>query len=488
MKRIKKITAYLLCILTLFGALSLSSSAVAVPEKPELFMVTDVGADSVSLSWSACKNATGYRIYSYLDGKWKAVKDTTSTAVTINNLSASKSYVFAVRSARKYFGEIYFCNGYSSLKIRTRELVATKLSGVGGADYVDLKWERVPGADGYAVYQYMSAGWNRIGTTKKLAGRVKNLQPGAGYHFAVRAYTNGDGKAVQGPASNFLKVKTTDPNKVNVVCSAVTDSALKLNWTTAPNADGYRIYSYLSGEWKPVKDIMSASVTSHIFKNLKSDTGYYFRVRAFKKTASTVKWYQPSEICTVVTDPGVRDVYVYRIDALRSVLSGDAYTLSYETVNKKYGNIPVTVAKKGNNYYLGSRVNEMPFELINNENEFLVVLDEAASYVKVPELVSGLFDVNAIMGDFLPGTDWSSKANIGTFNSQKVVCESFTNPERTKRIIFYYKQGVLVGIDEIGITGLEERAVVEKLVASAEDELFLVPEGYTRLFYGSLTF
>lgn len=487
MKRIKNSLAVILCVLTMLTVFPLSSLAAVKPLKPELFTATNVTAETVDLTWLPSENATGYRIFVYLNGKWKVVKDTKSTATTITGLVASKTYTFAIRSARKVLGEIQFCDGYSQVKAKTKNLIGTTVAGTAGVDYVDLKWYKVPGASGYAVYQYNGSGWTLIGTTTRAYGRVKNLKGLTTYHFAVRAFSEGDGKIVKGPASNYLKIRTADPNKVTVVCKGVSDSAFKLAWTKANSATGYRIFAYLGGKWKAVKDIRSGSTLTHTFKGVNSDTVYYLRVRAFRQTASGVTWYEPSEICKAVTNPGVKDVYIYRVNNIRSIIQGDSFTFSYKTVDAKYGDIPVTISKSGESFHLSSKVNEMPYALYNDsEGSSYIILDETASYIKVPDIASGIFDVKSTMDDFLPGEDWSSKASIVTFNSQKVVCESFTNPEKTKRLKFYFKAGQFIGIDEIGVNGLEERAYVNTLTDFSDPGLFCIPDGYNRLFFGGI--
>ena len=487
MKRIKKLSAVIFCVLTMLTIFPLSSFAAAKPLKPEMFTVTNVTANSVDLTWLPSENALGYRIFAHINGKWKIVKDTKSTATTITGLIASKNYTFAIKSARMVFGEMQFSDDYSQVKVRTKNLIGTTVSGTAGVNYVDLKWDKVPGASGYAAYQHDGSGWTYIGRTKKDYGRVKNLKGMTTYHFAVRAFSEGDGKPVLGPVSNFLKIRTADPNKVLVACKGVSDSAFKLAWSKANSATGYRIFAYLNGKWKAVKDIRSGSTLTHTFKGVDSDTVYYLRVRAFRQTAAGVTWYEPSEICTVVTNPGVKDVYIYRVDKMRSVIQGDSFTFSYKTVDARYGDIPVTVSKNGESFYLRSKVNEMPYVLYNDaEGSSYIILDETASYIKIPDIASGIFDVKSTMDDLLPGEDWSSKASIETFNSQKVVCESFTNPEKTKRLKFYFKAGKIIGIDEIGVNGLEERAYVNTFTDFSDPGIFCIPEGYSKIFFGGI--
>ncbi len=487
MKRMKKLTAIILCLISIISVIPFYSAAVTVPEKPDGFAVETVTADAVRLSWLPTSGVIGYRIYTYLDGKWKIVKDTKSTEAVITGLNASRTYTFAIRSAIKVNGKLIFCDGYSYLKVKTKDLITSTLSAKPGLDNVTLTWSRVPGAAGYAVYQYKGTKWELLGTTKKITAKINNLKSSTNYHFGIRPFTNSDKGVLLGEASNIVKVKTLDANKVTVVCAAVNDSAVKLNWTKANNATGYRVYAYLSGSWKAVKDVFGVDNRSCIFRGLISDTNYYFRVRAFRKIGSNVTWFTPSDICNVVTDPGVKDVYIHRVENLRTVFESDSYTFTYDNVTRNFGTVPVTVAKNADSFYLYTKVNEMPFALLNqNDDDIYLILDEIESYIKIPSILSGTFDVKSIMDELLPGEDWSAKASVVNFNSKKVVCEAYLNPAGTKMLKFYFKTGKLIAIDEVGLNGIEARALVKSISSSADPSVFSIPDGYGKLFIASL--
>ncbi len=483
MKKLKKLAALFLCVVTLITAFSLSSLAAVELSKPEGFKITDITADSVSLTWLPSENASGYRLYSYSDGKWKNLKDTSATSITISGLHASNSYTFAIKSARKVLNKLYFSEKYSYVKFKTKSLVATTLSGSAGNNSVQLNWNKVNGAIGYAVYQYNGTKWNRLGVTKKLYGKVNNLKSATAYYFAVRALTDVNGSYVQGPASNYFKIKTLDENKVKVTCSAVSDSAVKLSWTKAPNSSGYRVYAYLNGQWKNVKTLSGQNTLSCTFKNLSSDTNYYFRVRAYKKSLNTVKWFEASEICKATTDPGVSDLYVQRVESLRKIFNSSQYTLSYTEVGNKYGNAKVTVAKNGNSYYLYTNVNERPYVLLNNTEGSYIILSENECYMSVPAILNKTFDVSATMESFMPKADWNARASLATFNSKKVVCESYTDLESSTTLKFYFKAGKFVGVEEYNGTKLVDKAVINSISKTSDPNLFVIPDGYTKIFF-----
>lgn len=487
MKIIKKSIALVLCIVALFSVASASATAANKLSCPEKFAVTAVSSDAVKLSWTGCENVSGYRIYSYQNNKWKIVKETTGTTVVISGLLASNNYIFAIRSAKFSGGRLYLSDDNKMVSVRTKGLAAPVISGASNESTIRVSWNRIPGAKGYAVYAYLSGAWKLVSVTANTSVSYGGLRAGSSYIFGVTGVTEVNGKYVKGPASNFLKVSTTDPNKVKVACTGVSDNAIRISWTKAASATGYRIYGFLDGTWKAVKDIMDANVLSHTFKNLSSDTSYNLRVRAFRLSGSGVKWYEPSNVCTATTNPGILDLYVYRTDSLKDEFNKSRYTFSYTVEDEKYGNISVRISKDANKYRLDSKVAQIPYALLNDENgEGFIILDESKSYIKVPSVLNGVFDISDIMENFFPDDNWEGEASATTFNSQKVVCESFTNVSRTKMLKFYYKTGRLVGIDEIGLGGLEERAVVNSIEPSVQNGIFEIPENYNRLFIGGI--
>ena len=486
MKRIKQITAVLLCVLTLFSVLSVSAFAAVKPSKPTSFAVSSVTANSAKLTWKAGKDATCYRIYQKVDGKWTEYKVVTGTSYTVTGLYASNTYEFGIRSLRKEGNKLVQSDGYCILSFKTKGLVATKLSATPSTDSIKLTWNTVPGAVGYGVYQYIGGKWKVIGVlaAKKKEGTVKNLTHNTAYRFAIRPFTRVNGKNVLGPTSNILTVKTLDRNKPKLVCNAVNASQARLVWSKAADATGYRIFYYSNGTWKTVATITSRNTTSHIVSKMASDTKYYFRVRAYKKVGATVKWYEVSNICTVITNPSAKDLVVHRTAKYKNILNKDSFSLSYKINNKKYGNIPVTIAKNGSSYYLSSKVNELEYTLLNKPEGTYVLLKERAVYIKVPELLSGGFDISSAVKDIFPGDNWNSKATVESFNGKTAVCETFVNPTRTTTLKFYYKAGEFLGINEYGLNGtLLESATITSVENSSAASLFNIPSGYRNIIY-----
>ena len=483
MRIIKKFTALISCMIVVLSLFSVNVSAARLPV-PAKVKVVATSADKVKLKWSACSGVSGYRVYYKQNGSWKTAKDTEETSVIVSGLKASKTYTFAVRTVKKTSSKVSVSDSYTTAKAKTKGLSATKLTGAAYPDYVKLSWSKVSGASGYVVYRHDGSSWKKVSTVTRREAKVKELKGNKVYTFAVRAYTEGDGKAIQGPVSNYVKIRTYDPNKVTVKSKSVSDSAVRLEWTKAPSASGYRVYVH-DGSWTKIATVTNPETLSCSIKNLTSDTEYKFRVRAYKKNSSGVTWFTPSDTFKVTTNPGAMDAFVYRIESIRDVFENEDYTFSYSINDDKYGKISATVSKNGDDYYLRTKVNERPYTLLNQaDGSAYILLDENKSYLKVPSAVAPLFDLEKEMEGFIPSADWSESASVVTFESKKVICESFISPDKTKEIRFYFKAGKFLAIDEIGIRGLESRAYVKSLSDFSEDSLFDIPSDYSRIYFG----
>lgn len=173
---------------------------------------------SVELQWEKVQGATGYRIYISIDGKWKAIKTTTSTAYTVPSLESGKEYTFAVKAYTKYSGNYYWAEKYAKYSTVTLPAVTPKLTSVCTPETVTLTWNKVEGATGYRVYRRNTetGKWEtEIKATTKLRVTVSGLSPSQSYTFAVRAYKKYNGSYFW--SDSYKKITVTTKDKPAVI-------------------------------------------------------------------------------------------------------------------------------------------------------------------------------------------------------------------------------------------------------------------------------
>ncbi|MDE6148817.1 MAG: fibronectin type III domain-containing protein [Ruminococcus sp.] len=247
------------------------------------FKVSSVSANSVKLSWNKAKSAQGYIIYQYNNSKktWSKIEKTvnTSNSYTVTGLESGVEYKFAVRAYRIDDSKTVLSPSYPQASSVTK---LSKVSGIKSScsdSSVKLSWNKVSGAQGYIVYQYVNQKWTRLDKITGTSYNVKNLASGKTYWFAVKAYKNVGGKEVASVSYDTYKT-TTKPAKVDFTLTSGTGKAT-LKWNKVSGATGYIVYYKTSakGSWQKLK---TTTGTSYSKTGLSKGKTYYFTVKAYK--------------------------------------------------------------------------------------------------------------------------------------------------------------------------------------------------------------
>lgn len=158
-------------------------------------------ASSVTLKWSAMKQADGYIVYRKTSSGWKKVSTASKNTLTVKKLTAGKSYTFGV------CGYIRTTVGTVTGEIKSFATVtAPKAPSVTVKNIskltAEIRWNKVSGADGYQVHYKVSGDKNytHLADYKATDGGVKlnGLTKNAEYTFTVRAYKKSGSKRVYG--------------------------------------------------------------------------------------------------------------------------------------------------------------------------------------------------------------------------------------------------------------------------------------------------
>ncbi len=233
--------------------------------------------NSIKLTWKAVKNAKGYTVEQYKNGKWVKLKNVTGLTCTAKDLKASTNYAFRVRA---YVSSSVYGSYSDTFKVYTgvNKISSVKTSSIKTTS-VKLSWKASSDASKYVVYKSTDGkNWTKVGSTEKTALTVKKLETGTKYYFKVLGY-NSKSKLY---SESFTKVSaTTLVGKVDSLkaVSRKKDS-IKLSWASEPGAKGYIVYMSTNGKkWKRVATTSSKAYT---VKGLKSNTSYQFKVRAYQ--------------------------------------------------------------------------------------------------------------------------------------------------------------------------------------------------------------
>ncbi len=145
-----------------------------------------VKGSKVTLSWNAVKDAESYEIYVERDGVFTKAASTEKNYVTFKNLRNGKDYTFMVR---------YVKDGVTSDDEHSSSVGATPYFKPAAAlnvsgDTAVLSWERVSGAERYAIYKVNGTTVKKMTETTSSKIRIRNYKKGSAY--IVRALVNGE--------------------------------------------------------------------------------------------------------------------------------------------------------------------------------------------------------------------------------------------------------------------------------------------------------
>lgn len=254
--------------------------AVDIPERPA---IVNVKSDftSITLSWDAVENASGYRVYQSVNSKWKALKTTKATKYIVTGLDVDSTYRFAVKPYAKNDGVTYWAKSYTSVYGRTLNGPASpsKINVSLEPSSITLSWGAVKNATGYRIYQFVGGKWKALKTTTSKKYTVTDLAVESEYKFAVKAYTKIDGVTYWASKYTQVTAKTLGlPKKPTKVTIKSYGSVVLLSWNKCHNANGYKIYQSVDGKWKLIGDVTE---TRYIVKDLYADATYKFAIQPY---------------------------------------------------------------------------------------------------------------------------------------------------------------------------------------------------------------
>ena len=265
------------------------------------FKGSTVSDSAIKLDWSRNDKATGYVIEQYRGGKWTALattKNNTTLTFTVKGLAEGTAYSFRIKSFRKTGSTTDFSE-YTAIKAATLldSVSDFKVTSVTGS-WITLEWAKNDKATGYSIEQYKGGKWTVIATTKNnttLKFTIKGLKNDTTYSFRIRAYKTAGGVTAY---SDYVRIagKTRIPNVAKFTGSAVSASAVKLDWSKNDKATGYVIEQYKGGKWTVLATTKNNTTLTFTVKGLAKGTAYSFRIKSFRKTGSTTEFSEYASV------------------------------------------------------------------------------------------------------------------------------------------------------------------------------------------------
>ena len=246
--------------------------------------------------------------------------------------------------------------GYSYKDNYTPALKPTELTGVKvktqGTASLTLAWDKSASAKGYIIEQYKGGKWTQIAKTSSSTAvtyTVNRLAADTTYTFRIKAY------AISGESeiySDYVRIagKTRIPNVTTFTGSAVSASAVKLDWSKNDKATGYVIEQYKGGKWTALATTKNNTTLTFTVKGLANATVYSFRIKSFRTVNGKTDYSEYTSLKAATSFSGVSGLAVksYTASAITLAWNKNASANGY-VVEQYKGGKWVQIAKTSSN-------------------------------------------------------------------------------------------------------------------------------------------
>ena len=350
--------------------LSKKCTVKVIPQTVSNLKQTAITTSSVTIAWDKISGVTGYKVYK-LNSKntWALLTTTKNTSYTDKTLSLGETAQYKVRAYTTASSKTYYGAYSSVLKVTVAKPGSVpKLSATSAEKYITLTWTKAENANGYKVYLFDSktGKFAEKASVTALTAKITGLTANTEYKFAVKAYfKNTDGKITYSDNQKEITA-STKPTKVTSLAydkDAVYFDRITLSWTALKNISGYKIsiQDTTDKNAEAYVETVSASDTSYTVANLKPDTTYSFKIRAYtKRDSGTVYGSYTAAITakTLALPSTKQDAFNGFIQALNATKIYEGPALLYKEVyttdfnGDKNDTVLENMLTPGNSFYL----------------------------------------------------------------------------------------------------------------------------------------
>lgn len=214
--------------------------------------------NDLTLKWDAVPFATAYKVYQIIDGQ-KVLKSTlTTTTVTYARIAAG-DLRFEVYSYSDRFGESAK-GSVATLTLEYQEMQApaTLTQTITAGNNITLKWDVVPYATSYNVYQIID-GQKVLKKTLLGTTTAFNNMPAGEYMYEVHSFSDRFGESQEGKQLIFNLVFPIMQAPLDLDYSISNNVNINLSWKAATYATGYKVYQIKDGQKVFIRTVTTLS-------------------------------------------------------------------------------------------------------------------------------------------------------------------------------------------------------------------------------------
>ena len=260
-----------------FSANDLVSIRVPDPSSP-MVAVGYSGSNSAVLSWDSVPGAAKYAIAEYKNGSFCNLSiDHKATSYEVKNLNLGEKHRYLVQAFVDGAWSKYSEDDLVEVIVPDEKSPKAKAEATGDGQ-VTLSWDLVPGADRYAIAEYIDGGYRTYTTScKGQSYTVDNLGNGNEHKFLIQAHVNGKWSAA---SPDLLVAATPHGVMAPTVKAKAGDLSATLEWNSVPGATRYAIASQ-NGDGSFTTYTYNCGGTSFTVRGLIGGRTYKMLVQAY---------------------------------------------------------------------------------------------------------------------------------------------------------------------------------------------------------------
>ena len=260
-----------------FSANDLVSIRVPDPSSP-VVAVGYRGSNSAVLSWDSVPGAAKYAIAEYKNGSFYNLSiDHKATSYEVKDLNLGEKHRYLVQAFVDGAWSKYSEDDLVEVIVPDEKSPKAKAEATGDGQ-VTLSWDLVPGADRYAIAEYIEGGYRTYTTScKGQSYTVDNLGNGNEHKFLIQAQVNGKWSAA---SPDLLVAATPHGVMAPTVKAKAGDLSATLEWNSVPGATRYAIASQ-NGDGSFTTYTYNCGGTSFTVKGLIGGRTYKMLVQAY---------------------------------------------------------------------------------------------------------------------------------------------------------------------------------------------------------------
>lgn len=260
-----------------FSANDLVSIRVPDPSSP-MVAVGYSGSNSAVLSWDSVPGAAKYAIAEYKNGSFCNLSiDHKATSYEVKDLNLGEKHRYLVQAFVDGAWSKYSEDDLVEVIVPDEKSPKAKAEATGDGQ-VTLSWDLVPGADRYAIAEYIDGGYRTYTTScKGQSYTVDNLGNGNEHKFLIQAQVNGKWSAA---SPDLLVAATPHGVMAPTVKAKAGDLSATLEWNSVSGATRYAIASQ-NGDGSFTTYTYNCGGTSFTVKGLIGGRTYKMLVQAY---------------------------------------------------------------------------------------------------------------------------------------------------------------------------------------------------------------